>query len=313
MEHKNKKRILFIGMPDMAIACLAKLVADGFNIVGVVPPHFSSETHDFMCTFAKGFRLPVITYEQRPDEIDFIHKIRKLKADLGIVCSYNKKLPIELLKSTKDGFVNCHPSLLPEYRGGNPYSHVIINNEKETGITLHFMDEEFDTGNIIMQKKVNISETETMGTLFNKMNYQCADFISEFLAQYENNDNIPSYEQPSGSFKKACSIDSKKGNNIIDWNKDAIYIERYIRALNPFIAAMTNFRGVFIKVYSAEYSNKKTKYVPGTICGTKETLSVSTGNGILHIKTLQFGSYMIGDAKSFIKKFKPQIGETLGH
>ena len=60
-------------------------------------------------------------------------------------------------------------------------------------------------------------------------------------------------------------------------------------------------------------SNKKTKYVPGTICGTKETLSVSTGNGILHIKTLQFGSYMIGDAKSFIKKFKPQIGETLGH
>ena len=313
MENKYKKRILFVGMPDMAIACLAKLIADGFNIVGVVPPHCSSETHDFMCTFARGFQLPVITYEKRLDEIDFIHKIRQLKADLGIVCSYNKKLPIELLKSTKDGFVNCHPSLLPEYRGGNPYSHVLINDEKETGITLHFMDEEFDTGNIIMQKKVSISETETMGTLFSKMNYLCADFISEFLSQYENNCEIPSYPQPVGDFKTALSIDAKKGNNIIDWNKDAKYIERYIRALNPFISAMTSFRGVFIKVYSAEYTNKKTKYAPGTICGNKDVLSVATGNGILHIKVLQFGSYMISDSKGFIQKFKPQIGETLGY
>jgi len=313
LEKIYQKRILFIGMPDMAIVCLSKLVSEGFNIVGVVPPHKNNETHNLMCSFAKGFKIPVISYENRIDEIDFIHKIRQLKADIGIVCSYNKKLPIEFLKSTKDGIVNCHPSLLPEYRGGNPYSHVLINDEKETGITLHFMDETFDTGNIIAQKKFSIAPKETMGSLFNKMNYLCADFISEFLKQYEINDNIPSVKQPEGEFKTAPNIDSKLGNNIIDWSKDAFYIERFIRALNPFISAMTTFRGLFLKIHTAEFSNKKTKYAPGTICGNKDVLSVSTGNGILHIKSLQFGSYMIGDAKAFIEKFKPQIGETLGY
>jgi len=300
-------------MPDMAIVCLSKLISEGFNIVGVVPPHFSNETYNFMCTFAKGFKLPIITYEKRMDEIDFIHKIRQLKADIAIVCSYNKKFPAELLKTTKDGFVNCHPSLLPNYRGGNPYSNVLINNEKETGVSLHFMDENFDTGNLIAQKRINIAEKETMGSLFNKMNFVCAEFIAEFLKQYEINDNIPSIPQPQGEFKKAPSINAEKGNNIIDWNKDAAQIERFVRGLNPFISAMTNFRGVFLKVHTADYSSKKTKYAPGTICGTKNVLSVATGNGILHIKSLQFGSYIIGDAQSFIKNFKPQIGETLGH
>ena len=312
MNNQYKKRILFIGMPDMAIVCLSKLVSEGFNIVGVVPPHSSDETHDLMCSFAKGFKIPIITYEKRMDEIDFIHKIRQLNADIAVVASYNTKFPQELLKSVKGGFVNCHPSLLPEYRGGNPYSNVIINNEKETGVTLHFMDENFDTGNIIAQKKIKIEEKETMGTLFNRMNYICGDFISDFLKQYEVNDTVLSFPQPDGEFKKASSISAKNMKNFIDWNKDAMYIERFIRALNPFITAMTYFRGIFVKIHSADFSNKKSKYEPGTVCGNKDVLSVSTGNGILHIKTLQFGSYMICDAKSFIEKFKPQIGEKLG-
>ena len=98
----------------------------------------------------------------------------------------------------------------------------------------------------------------------------------------------------------------------VDWNKDAAYIERFVRALNPFISAMTNFRGIFVKIYSAEWSDKNPKKEPGTICSVKDTLGVATGKGILYIKSLQFGSYMICDAKQFIEKFKPQIGEKLG-
>lgn len=296
----------------MAIICLSKLVADGFNIVGAVPPHFTEATHGLMCNFAKSLKLPLITYERRLDEIDFIHKIRQLDADIAVVCSFNKKLPPELLKSVKGGFVNCHPSLLPDYRGANPYSNVIINDEKETGITLHFMDENFDTGNIIVQKNVKIENKETMGTLFNRMNYLCAELLSEFLKQYETSTDIISVPQPSGVFKKAPAIDSRNMKNFIDWEKDAAYIERFVRALNPFVSAMTNFRGVFLKIYSAEVSDKKVKYEPGTICHVKDTLGVATAEGVLHIKSLQFGSYMVADAKSFIEKFKPQIGEMLG-
>ena len=312
MEKKYQKRILFFGMPDMAIVCLSKLVLEGFNIVGVVPPHKSEDTYSLMCNITKSMKLPLFEYENKLDELDFLHKIRQANADIAIVCSYNKKFPPELLKCVKGGFVNCHPSLLPEYRGANPYSNVIINDEKETGITLHFMDENFDTGNIAAQKKVSIDKNETMGTLFNRMNYLCADFICEFLKQYEQNPDIAAMPQPQGEFKKAYAIDSKNMKNFIDWDKDAAYIERFIRALNPFISAMTNFRGIFVKVYSADWSDKKTKYEPGTICGVKDTLAVATGKGILYIKTLQFGSFMIGDAKSFIEKFKPQIGEKLG-
>ena len=312
MNNKKQKRILFVGMPDMALICLSKLVSDGFNIVGVVPPHHSEATYGLMCDFANTLKIPVINYQNKLDEIDFLHKIRQLNADLAIVCSYNKKFPIEFLKSVKNGFINCHPSLLPMYRGANPYSHVIINNEKETGITLHFMDEEFDTGNIIVQKKIQIEKNETMGTLFNRMNYLSAELYSAFLEQYEKNPQIISYPQPNGEYPKAYSIESKNMKNFIDWNKDATYIERFVRALNPFICAMTNFRGVFIKVYSSYVQDKKTKYEPGTICHTKDTLGIATGKGILHIKTLQFGSYMIADAKEFIEKFKPQIGEKMG-
>lgn len=312
MKSNYQKRVLFVGMPDMALACLSKLVSDGFNIVGVVPPHYSDQTFGLMCNLARSLKLPVITYEKSLDEFDFIRQIRHLNADIAVVSSYNKKFPPEFLKSVKGGFVNCHPSLLPDYRGGNPYSNVLINDEKMTGITLHFMDENFDTGNIIAQKKVAIEKNETMGTLFNRMNYLCAEFLSEFLKQYELNSDISSVPQPEGEFKKAPSISSTNMKNFIDWSQDAVYIERFIRALNPFISAMTNFRGVFVKIYSADYYEKRPKYPPGTICSVKDTIGVATGNGILYIKTLQFGSYMISDAKSFIQKFKPQVGETFG-
>ncbi len=297
-------------MPDMALVCLSKLVSDGFNIVAVVPPHRTEPTFDLMCSMAKSAKLPIITYERSLDEIDFIHKIRQLNADIAVVCSYNKKFPPELLKSVKGGFVNCHPSLLPEYRGANPYSHVIINGEKETGLTLHFMDENFDTGNIILQKRIPLEKKETMGTLFNKMNYICAQVLSDFLAKYESGQEIATYSQPSGVFKKAPAIDSNNLKNFINWEQDAAAIERFIRSLNPFISAMTHFRGVFVKIYSADASDKKPKEAPGTICHVKDTLGIATTNGILHIKSLQFGSYMISDAKEFIDKFKPQVGET---
>lgn len=312
MENKYQKRILFFGMPDMGIVCLTKLISEGFNIVGVVPPHKSDDTYDLMCTITKSMRVPIITYDKKLDEIDFIHAIRQTNADIAVVCSYNKKFPPELLKSVKGGIVNVHPSLLPDYRGANPYSNVIINDEKETGITLHFMDENFDTGNMIAQKKVHIEKNETMGTLFNRMNYLCAEFLSDFLKQYEENSQIETIPQPQGDFKKAPAIDAKNMRNFINWGQDAAYLERFVRALNPFVSAMTNFRGIFMKVFSAKYSDKKPKQEPGTICYVKDSIGVATGNGILYITALQFGSYMICDAKEFIEKFKPQVGEKLG-
>lgn len=311
MESKYKKKILFIGMPDMAIICLARLISDGFNIIGVVPPHPGEPTYDFMVQFAKKSGLNVLTYEKSINDPDFINKVKILNADLAVVCSYNKKFSPALLSSVKGGFVNVHPSLLPKYRGANPYSHVILNDEKETGVTLHLMDENFDTGNIIWQKKVPVAPNDTMGTIFNKLNFVSAEMLSDFLKQAEHTPFIKSVPQPIGEYEKAFVIDNKNMKNYIDWSKDAAYIERFVRALNPFITAMTAFRGIFMKIYSAQVINKKVKEEPGTIISAKDNIAVATGDGVLCIKSLQFGSYMITDSKAFIQMFSPKQGEKL--
>lgn len=293
----------------MALVCLSKLVNAGVNIVAVVPPEKSSPTYDFFMQFALSMNLRVISYDSSLKEKLFLNKIKALDADIAVVCSYNKLFPKELLGLTKDGFINTHPSLLPNYRGGNPYSHVIINDEKETGVTLHFMDESFDTGDIISQYKVPVENNETMGTLFNKLNFLSADTLLHTLNFYEQNSTLPRVKQPEGEYKKANSIDIKFGNNLIDWNKSAVEIERFIRALNPFVTAGTKYRETYTKINTSFAQNKKSKSAPGTICYLKDTIGVACGEGILHIKTLQVGSYVTGDAKDFIDIFAPKIGE----
>lgn len=296
-------------MPDMALVTLSKLCNAGVNIVGVVPPDKQNQTYDFFVQFADSFGLRVIDYENSLKEPLFLNKIKALEADIAVVCSYNKLFPPEFLKLTKDGFINTHPSLLPEYRGANPYSHVIINDEKETGVTFHFMDESFDTGDIIAQYKAPVHEHETMGTLFNKLNFLGADALLQVLTYYEKNSVLPRVKQAEGDYKKACSIDIKFGNCLIDWDKPATEIERFIRALNPFICAGTKYRGSYVKIYTSFVQNKNTKELPGTIVHLKDTVGVACKEGLLHIKTLQVGSYLSGDAKDFMKVFNPKVGE----
>jgi methionyl-tRNA formyltransferase len=121
----EKLKIVFVGIPDMALVCLANLVAKGFNIVGVVPPKKTNETYDFFKEFVLKNNLNLIDFEDSPNEQNYIQKLKELNADIGVVCSYNTLLSSDFLKTAKMGYINCHPSLLPEYRGGAPYFHII--------------------------------------------------------------------------------------------------------------------------------------------------------------------------------------------
>lgn len=312
MEKSYKKRILFIGMPDMALVCLHKLVQKGINIVGVVPPSSDDTTHKLMVDTAQQLGLEVISYNYSLSEKGFLQRIKNLDADLGVVASYGKKLPKELLQLTKDGFINLHPSKLPDYRGGNPYSHVIINGEEESAITLHFMDEGFDTGDIISQYKFQIDLNETMGTLFYRTNDMCASMLYEALDYYENNE-FPRRPQPTeGNFKKAGSLSFEKGNTFIDWNKSAEEIERFIRALNPFIGAISKYKGVILKINSAYVIDKEHNLKPGTVCDTKNSFKVACGKDILEIDSLQFGAFFATSGRDFVDRVNLKAGESLG-
>ena len=310
-DKKYKKRILFIGMPDMALVCLNKLVSKGINIVGVVPPSKEDPTHKLMVDTALSLGLEVIDYNIGLSDKGFLQRIKNLNIDLGVVASFNKRLPKELLQLSKDGFINLHPSKLPNYRGANPYSHVIINGEEESAITLHYMDENFDTGDIISQYCFNLDLNETMGTLFYRTNHMCASMLYEALDYYETH-TFPRMPQPTeGKYKTAEALSFERKNIFIDWNKSAEEIERFIRGLNPFIGALTSYNGTILRINSAYVIEKNHNFTPGTICDTKNSLKVAGGEDILEIDSIQYGAYFISTGRDFVERLNPKKGEIL--
>ncbi len=305
---KYNKRILFIGIPDMAFVCLEACYQAGINIVGVMGPKPNHHMFYHFKQFVKNKGLNFIDYTDLKSE-ELIQTIKKLQVDLAVVCSFNYKIPKELLETTKDGFINLHPSLLPAYRGANPYSRVIINNEKETGVTLHYMSEEFDKGDIILQFKCPIDKDETMGTLFNKTNDICIQLLLSALDEYETR-VLPSIPQQNGVYPLAKNLEDNE--TLIDYNKPAYEIERLVRALNPFILATTFFRKTLVKVMKAEiikkhYSNNLEN---GTIVDIKDDkVIIKTGKDCIALSIIQYGSYFIGNSKDFINFLKPEKGE----
>lgn len=303
-----KKRVLFIGIPDMAYICLDGLCMSGVNVVGVVGPKKNHPTYYNFKNFVESRELNFIEYDKLSDA-DFIQKIKNLNADIAAVASFNYKIPKVLLDSVKDGFINIHPSLLPEYRGPNPYSSVIINGESQTGVTLHFMDETFDTGDIIAQKTMPVSAIETMGTLFNRLNVLGLDMLLEVLKKYETGP-LSRQRQPAEDYKYGKSMSGE--NIIIDFEQSAVQIESFIRALNPFVIAQTSFRENMVKVFTAEAIEQDSHqtYSPGEIVHIEaEKFYVKTGKGLLAITSMQFGSFFTGTSREFIKMLNPKLGE----
>ena len=306
---KYTKKVLYFGMPDMGSICLARMVQEGVNIVGVVAPPPDAPTFFQFCNLAKVLNLNLITYRNSLKDADFIEKIKSLNADVAIVCSYSKLFPEELLNTMPNRFVNVHPSVLPKYRGPNPYSHVIINEEEKTGITLHLMDKTFDTGDLLVTREITIEPKETMGSLFNKINYLSGELIIDFLKRFETHDELKGEPQPKGIFPTASEINVAKGENVIDWSLPAKRIERFVRGLNPFISALTYFRGLHIKVYGVRVLDKKINAPAGTILNVEKGLFVNTGDGIIEIRVVQAGTFFIGEGRDFVRQMDIKKGE----
>ncbi len=128
-------KILFMGQPDMAIVCLNKLISSKLNIGALVLPDKTNVSREHIRTIAINNNIEVLEYEKTPNEPDLIEKIKASKYDIGVICSLNHKLSNIFLESTKDGFINCHPSILPKYRGANPICAALMSGDEVTGIT----------------------------------------------------------------------------------------------------------------------------------------------------------------------------------
>lgn len=307
-------RVIFAGMPEMGPICLNELHKAGKNIVGVImPPKNNMALYNAMFNLANEMGLETISYEKRMDEPDFIEKVRSKNADIGIVASYNKKFPKVLLDSVKLGFVNSHPSLLPLYRGGNPYFYPIFNDDKITGVTLHFMDEDYDTGDIIFQQNIPLFPYETMGTLFNRTNFIFAQAHVDMVTFLEAGNTLPRKSQNKNeSYPKADMILEQRGETRINWNNEASVVERFVRACNPFLGALSFYRGNPVKIHTGFYNEEKTtSEAPGTIVEVGKThIAVATGKGLFFPTAMQVGSYFSGDVRMFLEFVNPEVGDV---
>ncbi|MBR2068269.1 MAG: methionyl-tRNA formyltransferase [Candidatus Gastranaerophilales bacterium] len=310
MTNNKKLKIIFVGMPDMAVICLNNLLEKKFNIVGVIPPEKTHETYNTFINFTKVHKLNIIDFEKTPNEKECIEKIKKLNADIGVVCSYNCLLNADFLKTTKLGYINAHPSLLPDYRGAMPYFHIIKNGEKKSGVTLHFMDETFDTGDIIYQEVFDLLPWETMGTLFNRTNYMISDALIKVLSDYENGIDFKRIPQSKSSFYiKAPKTD---GHLKIRWNKKPNELYCLIKACNPFFNAFTSFRNTAMKVMKASPIEYPHKLPPGQIAQANEnSLLVACQGGYLSIEILQLATWGVFSPKEFYYTFTPTTEEFL--
>ena len=303
-----KKRILFVGIPDMAYIGLDGLLMSGVNIVGVLGPKKNHSLFSDFRNFVINRGLNYIDYNEL-DDAALIKKIQDLQVDAAVVCSFNYKIPKVLLNAVKDGFINVHPSMLPKYRGGNPYSRVIMNGETETGVTIHFMDEEFYTGDIIVQKPYHIHPRATMGTIFNELNLLGIELLLNVLRNYELGE-LPRIKQPKGNFVSGNGLSPKE--ILLNYNKPAEELERMVRALNPFILAGTTFRGNLMKIMKAEVASDafSMPHPAGTVSKIEDgKFFIATSKGLLVPTVLQFGSFFIGDSNDFIRIVNPKIGE----
>ena len=303
-----KKRILFVGIPDMAYIGLDGLLMAGVNIVSVMGPKKDHNMYYDFKSFVYSRRLNYIDYDEL-DEPELIETIRSLEIDAAVVCSFNYKIPKILLEAVKDGFINVHPSMLPKYRGGNPYSRVLMNGETETGVTIHFMDESFDTGDIIAQKPYHIHSKATMGTIFNELNVLGIELLLQVLQAYETQP-LPRIKQPAGEFVSGKGLSEKE--LFINYNKSAEEIERFVRALNPFILASTTFRGNMMKIMKVEVASDAfcVPHPAGTVAKIEDDkFFIATSKGLVVPTVMQFGSFFMGDSKDFLRIVNPKIGE----
>lgn len=246
---KNIK-VVFMGTPEFAVPILKSLI-DVYDVIGVVTQPDKEVGRNKVLTPSpikkEALNNGIKVFQPRRIRKEY-EDIINLKPDIIITCAYGQIIPSIILNLPRLGCINVHASLLPELRGGAPLQRAIMNGYKETGITIMYMDEKMDTGDIISQEKIAITNEMTLGDLHDKLSILGRDLLMKTLPDIINETNTR-IKQDDTIATYANLI--KPEDEIIDFNNKAIDIYNKIRGLNPFPGAYTIKNGKRIKIYKA--------------------------------------------------------------
>jgi len=252
-------KILFMGTPDFARESLDKLYNAGYEICGVVtvPDRPSGRGMKLVSSPVKEYALEknfkIFQPEKITNNTEFKEEIKALKPDLVCVVSYGVILPKSFLKIPPLGCINVHPSMLPKYRGSAPIQWAILNGDKTTGVTIMYLNEQMDAGDIIMQKEVDIGEDETTGELWDRLSTIGAELLLESVKQIEN-ETVKRIVQPE-EFTLAPMLDKEMSK--INWQeKESYQIKNLVRGLNPIMGTYSFLNGKKVKFWKVQNFSK---------------------------------------------------------
>lgn len=285
-------RIVFMGTPEFAVESLKALILAGENVVAVVtaPDKPAGRGQKVQQSAVKQYALtqniPVLQPEKLKNP-EFLDNLRSFQADLQVVVAF-RMLPEIVWNMPSLGTINVHASLLPQYRGAAPINHAIINGEKESGVTTFLLQHEIDTGNILLSEKVQIEDTDTAGTLHDKLMHIGASTLLKTIKAFKNNTltPIPQAEIATEKLKHAPKI--FKEDCLIDWNESTAHVYNKIRGLSPYPTAFTYLHGKTLKIFEAQQEITAHHFTPGTHQTDGKTyLKFATRDGFIDILMLQ--------------------------
>lgn len=300
-------RVVFMGTPDFAVPVLKKLI-ENTNVILVVTKEDKEVGRKRVLTPSPVAQIAlennIEVFKPHRLKSDY-QKVLDKDPDIIITCAYGQIVPKEVLDYPSLGCINVHASLLPKYRGASPITQVIMNGEEKTGITIMYMDEGIDTGNIIHAKEIAIEDDDTYGTLSEKLSILGADLLMHTLPSIieETNFSLPQDE------REATYVGMlKREDERIDFNDTSLNIVNKVRALNPEPLANTLIDGEEWKILSA-FLGPNIKGIPGQICEVgKNYIRIYTFDGTIDIKEIKpFGKKSMSVA-SFLNGYK---GEDL--
>lgn len=311
---KEDLRIVFMGTPGFAVESLKALVEKGYNIVGVItaPDRPAGRGYKLQPSAVKEYALSqglnILQPEKLRDE-DFLEELRALKADIQVVVAF-RMLPEVVWNMPPKGTFNLHGSLLPQYRGAAPINWAIINGEKETGVTTFFLKHEIDTGEIIMQEKIEIAPNDNVEVIHDKLMHVGAELVVktidavisdsvEPVCQSNFYDDAAQLKGAPKIFKETCEI---------DWSKTAVEVHNFVRGLSPYPAAWAdlevNGQKHSFKIFETlpvkeEHNNK-----PGTIItDNKSWLRIAVSDGYVEVLDLQLSGKRRMKTTQFLNGF----------
>ena len=325
-------RVIFMGTDKFAVPTLEALINSEVELLSVITQPDRPKGRSLKLAFSpvKEVAMEYHLTLHQPNKVrerEFIDQVLKpLKPDVTIVAAFGQILPKTILDLPLYGCINIHPSLLPKLRGAAPIQRAIMEGEKETGVTIMFMDEGEDTGDVILQEKMQIDTSDTAETLSQKLAHLSARLIQKTLRLAQNG-TIPRHPQDHSKASYAPKL--RKEDGLIDWTKSALEIHNLIRGTIPWPGAYTTFKGaiqakiwgsqlldsdenhITTKLFAQDFCLKKLDR-PGTIVNvlSDKGIVVTTGDNDLAITTIQPASKSKMTAREFVNGYRIESGDT---